>query len=340
MTEPVVSVLVPILNERRHLPEVLAAMRSQRLDGGIEFLLMDGGSTDGTRAMLDAAAREDPRIRVLDNPGRTTPCALNVGLRHARADYVARMDAHTFYPVDYLAVGLDRLRRGDVASVSGPALPWGTGRWSRRVALALGSPLGVGASAFRRAIPAETEVDASFAGVWRRDFLESLGGWDEGWPINQDGELAGRIRARGGRLVVLPQMAARYVPRDSLPSLGRQYFRYGLYKEKTCRRHPHSLRRSHLLAPALVVVVLSAVIAPPGLRRVARRVTVGYWLVVGGDALRLARTAPPKDAAAVPVVMATMHHAWGAGFLAGCLRFGAPWQAIVRVLAPNPRPRR
>src|SRR6059058_4726026 len=133
------SVLVPVLNEEAHIREAVDAMRAQEFEGTIEFLFMDGGSTDGTRAILEELAAEDPRIRVLDNPGRTTPHALNVGLAAARGDYVARMDAHTYYPDNYLARGVERLRRGDVAWVAGPAIPRGEGRWSRRVALALNS---------------------------------------------------------------------------------------------------------------------------------------------------------------------------------------------------------
>src|SRR5919201_3729963 len=82
-----VSVLTPVLNEEAHIRETVAAMRNQEFEGAVEFLFMDGGSTDGTRAILEQLAREDPRIRVLDNPGRGIPQGLNVGLRHARGDY-------------------------------------------------------------------------------------------------------------------------------------------------------------------------------------------------------------------------------------------------------------
>src|SRR5919205_3423900 len=135
------SVLVPVLNEEAHIREAVDAMRAQEFDGEIEFLFMDGGSTDSTRAILEELAASDPRIRVFDNPGRTTPHALNVGLAAARGDYVVRMDAHAFYPPRYVAAGVERLERGDVAWVAGPAIPRGTGRWSKRVALAVTSGL-------------------------------------------------------------------------------------------------------------------------------------------------------------------------------------------------------
>src|SRR2546423_875792 len=141
------SVLIPVLNEERHIRETVAAMQAQRFDGDVEFLFMDGRSEARTKAIREEVAADDPRIRVFDNPRRSSTAGLNVGLRNARGDYIVRMDAHTFYPEDYIARGVERLRRGDVVWVAGPQVPYGVGKWSRRVALALGSWFGTGGSA-------------------------------------------------------------------------------------------------------------------------------------------------------------------------------------------------
>src|SRR2546428_387463 len=141
------SVLVPVLNEERHIRDSVAAMQAQHFDGALEFLFMDGRSGDRTRGILEELAAEDPRIRVFDNPGRSSTAGLNVGLRQARGDYIVRMDAHTFYPEDYIARGVERLRRGDVVWVAGPQVPHGVGRWSRRGALALRPRVGTRGSA-------------------------------------------------------------------------------------------------------------------------------------------------------------------------------------------------
>src|SRR2546423_3940015 len=106
------SVLIPVLNEERHIRETVAAMQAQRFEGALEFLFMDGRSEDRTKAILEDLAGSDRRIRVFDNPGRTSTAGLNVGPRNARGDYVVRMDAHTLYPPDYIARGVRRLRRG------------------------------------------------------------------------------------------------------------------------------------------------------------------------------------------------------------------------------------
>jgi hypothetical protein len=241
------------------------------------------------------------------------------------------MDAHTHYPPDYIALGVRRLERGDVDWASGPQLAVGQGPWSRRAAMALQSRLGVGGAAFRMSPDREIEVDTGFTGVWRRETLESHGGWDEGWPVNQDAELAARVRARGGRIVCLPEMAASYVPRDSLPALARQYWRYGMYRAKTSRQHPESMRRSHVLPPALVLTLAGALVGPGRLARPLRALVALYGLALGAASVGQARPGARRDAILLPAVFATMHLAWGSGFIAGCRRFGPPLAALARL---------
>jgi succinoglycan biosynthesis protein ExoA len=333
-----VSVLTPVLNEEEHIREVAAKMLSQRFDGTIEFIFIDGNSEDRTTDILRELQQADPRVRILRNPRRSTPVALNIGLANARGAFIARMDAHTLYPEDYLAKGVARLRRGDAAHVSGPQLAHGQGTWSRRVALALDSPLGRGGAQFRQASNGEIEVDSGFTGVWPRAVLEAHGGWDEDWHNDQDSELAARIRDGGGRILCLPEMGARYIPRDSLTGLARQYWRYGVYRAKTSGAHPSSMRRSHLLAPSLALSMAAAMLPLGWLRKVGRT-TVAVWCaalvgVAMAEAWRAENTveldASPADVAALPAVFGAMHLAWGFGFLFGCARFGPPWRAIVR----------
>jgi succinoglycan biosynthesis protein ExoA len=317
-----VSVLIPVRNEAAHLRAVAGAMQAQELDGTFELLFVDGRSEDGSRAILEELAAADPRVRVLDNPARRTPHALNLALRAARGQVIARMDAHARYPPDYLARGIARLRAGDVDQVTCPALAEGDGRWSALVALALSTRLGTGGADFRHTSDAEIDVDSGFAGLWRRDTLERLGGWDEGWVNDQDFELAARIRKSGGRIVCVPAMAAGYFPRDSLRALAEQYHRYGFYRVKTSLRHPESLRRSHVVAPGLVLTAAAALAAPRPLRRAARAGLAAYAAAVLATSARAGRPAE------LPLVFATMHFSWGIGFLRACSVLGVPWEAL------------
>jgi succinoglycan biosynthesis protein ExoA len=327
------TVLVPVLNEERHLEAMLATMRAQQLDGDLQFVLADGGSTDRTLEIMRSAAAEDSRIEIVRNPKVHVASGLNTALRAARGRYVARMDAHAFYPPRYLADGVARLRAGGTRWVSGPQHPVGHNAVSRSVATALRSPLGQGGSLkwFQEGdTRAEFELDTGvFGGVWQRETLLEYGGWDEGWQKNEDSELAARFFAQGERLVCLPRMAAEWMPRGSLRSLFEQYLAYGRFRMRTAVRHPDSLRRSHLAPPALVAGgVLALTSGRVGQR--ARRVGLLYGAALAAEGLRLRRGKDLTEALLVPTALLTMHAGHGIGLLGGMAEHGVPWKAIVR----------
>ena len=331
------SVLVPVLNEARYISQAVDAMRRQHFDGDLEFIFADGGSVDQTREILERLAVEDPRIRVFDNPSRSVSSGLNVCLRHARGRWALRMDAHTIYPDDYAARGVARLAEGGTRWVSGPQVPVGHGPVSRAVALALGGSLGRGASrkwgAQDEHDRGEFELDTGvFAGVWERATLMEYGGWDERWPRNSDSEMAARFLANGEHLVCLPAMGGRYTPRDSLRSLWRQYVDYGEFRARTSRRHPRSMRSSHLLAPAILLTGMAAIAAPRPLRRWAQFGELLYVvsLTVAGVRAR-ATSESGSDAALVPAVLLLMHYGHGLGQLKGWMQYGAPYAAVAHL---------
>src|SRR4051794_28393603 len=343
-------------------------MVRQEFDGEIEFLFIDGRSEDRTRAILEELAVDDPRIRVLDNPDRTTAFALNVGLAASRGRFVARMDGHTSYPPRYLADGVERLARGDVVWVAGPQIPRGEGVWSRRVAMALETGLAsIGSKRWGDgSADGEGELDTGvFKGVWPRSVLEQHGGWDSGFPINQDSALAARVLAAGPRILQLPPMGAGYVPRNSLqagappprapsaetsvahPRQGaphrprphprtsspRQSYPYGLHRGKTARLHANSLRRSHLLGPGLVLALAAALVLPRPLRGLARAAVASYFAALVAASVRAALASPERaaDAATLPVVFVVMHGSWGTGFIVSSFKHGPPLRALARV---------
>lgn len=335
---PTASILIPVLNEASWLERTAAIARGQVVAGGVEVIFIDGGSDDGSRAILERLAADDERVRVLDNPERVVPAALNRGLRTARGTYVARMDAHALYPADYVAQGIERLKQGDVEWVTGPALPDAPNGFASSVAAALRSPLGQGGSskwtgASSAALSnGEVELDTGvFAGVWPRATLERLGGWDPAFHVNEDAEMAARVLNDGGRIVCLPAMAARYAPRDSPLRLWRQYWRFGAFRAKTSRRHPIALRAEHVASAALATSVATALVPAGPLRRPARVVAAVWAVVIGAGAVRASTSRSPRDVGGVALALATMHLAWGSGFVWGCLRGGPPLRGLRRL---------
>lgn len=314
------SLIVPIYNESDYIEQLITDIRSQDFTGSWEVLLVDGRSSDDTRAKIKQLTASDTLFRLIDNPERTTPYALNYGLAAARGAVIARMDAHSSYPSNYLSECYQRLLLGDVAWVAGPFIAAGQDRWSRRITLAMNSRLGIGSAQFRRSLDQEIETNTAFCGLMRKTTLLSLGGWDEDWRFNQDAELAARVRKAGGKIVCLPGLDCAYQPRNSLSKLAQQYFRYGLYRMKTIARHSDALSEAHLLPPAVALAGLCSVAG--SLRRPAR-LGLGLWLLALLSSLWPLRKKANSfsDLLTVPICLAVMHLSWGLGALLGMIRF-------------------
>ncbi|HTR97345.1 MAG TPA: glycosyltransferase family 2 protein, partial [Candidatus Acidoferrales bacterium] len=318
---PLVSIVLAVRNEARHIQRALDSVSAQDWPyGRLEILVVDGGSTDGTIAIVDRFVARDPRVRRLANPAGHVAAGLNAGLAAARGDVVVRVDGHCRVPANYVRAGVEALRAGLAECAGGPVRTLGEGFVGRAIALAMSTPFGVGGARFRWAREAG-EVDHVPFGVWRREVFERLGGFDPALVRNQDDEFSDRLRRAGGRIRLLPGAAVDYWCRSSLPALARQYFGYGFWKVRVIRRRggwPSSPRH---LAPAalLLALVLGSALALGTGRIVFALAAPGLeasFLAVA----TLVTLARKRDASALllPAAIATMHLAYGAGFLLAC----------------------
>jgi cellulose synthase/poly-beta-1,6-N-acetylglucosamine synthase-like glycosyltransferase len=281
-------------------------------------------STDGTRDIVDDFRRDHPelRLRLIDNPERSIPSALNRAIAASRGEIVVRLDAHAVPAPDYLDRCLAALKATNAANVGGRWLiePGGEGWMARSIAAAVGDPLGSGDARYRtggRAGPVDTVPFGAFPRAW----LERAGGYDESLLTNEDYELNWRLRRMGGTVWFDPEIRCVYYARPDLTSLIRQYSRYGFWKAQMVRRHPDSLRWRQVVPAASVVgwVVLAAaalVYRPAGWLLLAGVVLYGALLAWRGIVLAV-RQRRWTHLLGVPVALATIHLTWGAGFLAG-----------------------
>ena len=320
---PPVSVVMPIYNEAATIERSLRAMLAQDYPGPVEVICVDGLSDDGTREIIGRIAAEDPRVRLVSNPRRIIPAAMNIGFREARYGLVARMDGHTFAPPDYLRRCVEVLQESGAECVGG--------RWeyvadtymARVIAAAMESRFGVGPGRWRGAKEAG-EADTVPYGLWVRDRVLALGGFDETLLVNEDYELAYRLRQAGGRIYYSPDIRTDYHPRRSLKALWKQYFRYGFWKARMLRMHPRSVRLRHVVAPLFVVgLVAGAVLSFFGSlwRWLYGLALAAYALLVLFFSLRQAARHGWRVLPLLPFAFATLHLAWGAGFLKGVWRW-------------------
>lgn len=308
-----VSVVMPVLNERRHLREAVTRVLDQQLDGELEVVLALGPSTDGTDEVARELAAGDPRVRLVGNPSGRTPNGLNAAVAASTGDVVARVDGHAVLPPGYLQTAVTLLATTGADNVGGVMDARGVTDVELAVAAAMRSRLGVGSARFHTgglAGPAETV----YLGVFRRQALARVGGYDEHFERAQDWELNHRIRSSGGTVWFTPDLRVTYRPRADLRALSRQYFLYGRWRRAVARQHAGTMSLRYL-APPVLVGVLAASLAVAVRRRAALVVPAGYAGALVAGAARIEPGLPRRARAVLPVVLAVMHLSWGVGFL-------------------------
>ncbi len=321
-TLPGVSVVVPVLDEERHLASAVGRILGQDYAGPLEVVLALGPSTDGTDAVAEELAAADPRVVLVANPTGRTPAGLNAAIAAARHDVVVRVDGHALVPADYVATAVAVLVRTGADNVGGLMAAEGETPFQQAVACAMTSSLGVGGAAFHVG-GTEGPADTVYLGAFRRGALERVGGYDESMERAQDWEMNYRIRATGGTVWFSPDLRVTYRPRATVRALARQYLGYGRWRREVVRRHPETVSARYLAAPVAVVGIAAgtalglAGLAGPEWLRIGWAAPLGYaaLVVVGGAAVGRGLDLPAR--VRVPLVLATMHLSWGSGFLLG-----------------------
>ncbi|MCD4748308.1 MAG: glycosyltransferase family 2 protein [Thermoanaerobaculales bacterium] len=323
--EPAVSVVIPCRNEESAIRTCLDSLIVQaEPPGGFEVLVVDGMSDDGTREIVSRYVSLVPKVKMIDNPKRTTPAALNIGIRVARGEVVVRADVHTEYASDYVKCCLEVLRGTLADNVGGPARTTTTGLRQAAIAAGYHSWFSVGGARFHKA-GYEGPVDTVTYGCWPKETFERFGFFDEELVRNQDDEHNIRIVRGGGLVWQSPRIRSWYRPRSGLPDLFRQYFQYGYWKVRVIRKHhlPGSWRH---LVPGLFVVSLLVLLLASTFSKTAR------WLMAAELMTYLCCNMMASYLAArtqrrwglMPILLGvfpTFHISYGMGFLLGVVDF-------------------
>ncbi len=332
-TWPGVSVVVPVLDEERHLADAVGRILAQEYPGDLEVVLALGPSRDRTDEVAARLAARDPRVRTVRNPSGRTPAALNAAIAASRNPVVVRVDGHGLLAPGYVATAVRLLEETGAANVGGVMAAEGVTEFEQAVARAMTSPFGVGGAKFHTGGQAG-EADTVYLGVFRREVLERHGGYDEAMVRAQDWELNHRIRADGGRVWFSPELSVTYRPRATLRALARQYYDYGRWRRVVRRRNPATVSLRYLAAPAALTGVVVGLVAGP-FWRPALLLPLGYAGAVGVGTLASWQGLPARSKAALPLVYATMHLCWGYGFLTSPRSLG---ESPPPPLRPTPTP--
>jgi len=325
-----VSYVMPVLNEAGYLDAAVTSILNQDYPGDTELILALGPSTDGTDALVEKLRKQEKRIRVVQNPGMDIPIGLNLAIAEAHYPVIVRVDAHTELAPGYTARGIAALQRTGAASLGGIMVATGKPGFQAAVARAYNSRFGLGGGAYHGETAHEGPAESAYMGIFRRDILEQVGGFDETLRRGEDWELNYRLRKAGHTVWLDPQLRVSYWPRSDPGKLARQFRATGIWRGELVRRlgRQNSLR---FFAPPLLLVnlVVAAIFIPLHLTGIlsgplgwiTALVYVGPTAYLGLLVIAtISTTGSLIDRLRFAGVLAIMHLSWGAGFIVGVVR--------------------
>lgn len=267
MSLPKISVVLPVRNEARCIGRILDQLIRQTYPAsGYEIVVADGGSTDDTRQVVFARAKDCPvSIRVVDNPGIRSGPGRNVGYRASIGDIILFIDGHCEVPSPRLledTVLLMRETGAECLCRPQPLIAFSPGGTGKIIANARASTFGHGRDSLIYDMQHSGFVHpASSGATYKRAVFDRIGEYDESFDACEDVEFNTRVAAAGFRAYTDPQLAVYYEPRRSFRGLFRQMMRYGMGRVRLARKHPDAASLSQWAPAVLVAFLAVAVVA-------------------------------------------------------------------------------
>lgn len=242
-----ISIVIPCRNEEKFIAKCLDSVLKFECDIDIEILIVDGMSNDATQDIVKIYLERFSHIRLLENPYKTTPYAMNIGIKEAKGEIIVRLDAHAKFPKDYinkLIYWKKELQADNIGGVI-KTLPLNSSLKAKAISFALSSSFGVGNSYFRTGTKKPIEVDTVPFGCYDKNILLKLGLYDTDLIRNQDDELNSRLIQNGGKIWLIPEIVIDYYSRDRFEALFKMFYQYGYFKPLVNKklRYPATLRQ-------------------------------------------------------------------------------------------------
>jgi glycosyltransferase involved in cell wall biosynthesis len=228
-----VSIILPVRNEILTIEKTIEGILSQDYPKSrMEILIADGNSDDGTNNIIKEYAKKEPLIKYIFNKNRIVPTSLNLAIKASKGEIIVRMDAHNFYPDNYISTLVRYLTEYDAGNTGCviKTIPSSDKKVSKAIATGLSSPFGVGNSLFRTGVKKPVYVDTVPFGCFKKEVFKKIGLFDEDLVRNQDDEFNARMIKNGYKILLVPDVEVSYIARDNLKKLSKMLYQYGLFK--------------------------------------------------------------------------------------------------------------
>lgn len=320
-----ISVICPIYNEEKYIGKCIESIMQQDYPKeDMEVLFVDGMSTDKTRSIISEYLPRCPYLRVVDNPHRIVPYAMNKGIEESKGDVIIRIDAHTSYERNYFSALVSRLYELDADDVGAVCKTDVLNKTPKTLAIreVLSNKFGVGNSVFRTGVDKVMEVDTVPFGCWRREVFDKYGLYDTRLVRNQDIELSKRILRGGGKIFIVPDTFCTYYARETYRALSRNNYQNGKWNILTVyyTKQFNSLSLRHFVPMvfvlSLILPLLASIIWLP-LIWIAVASLSAYFLALTAICIKLSVN---KRLNIIFLLCSffVLHLSYGCGSLAGC----------------------
>lgn len=229
---PKVSVIVPCRNEIKYIAACLDTILSNSYPKDkMEIIVVDGLSEDGTRDILNDLSNKYKLIRIIDNPKRNIPTAMNLGIQQAKGDVIMKIDAHSKYDSEYIIKCVKYQIDYKADNVGGIVniIPRENTFISKSIAKVLVQPFGSGNAYIKIGSEKPRWSDSAFVGCFRREVFEKLGLFDENLSRGSDMDLNKRIIKNGGKILLVPEIITNYYCDANFKSFWKHNYSDGVW---------------------------------------------------------------------------------------------------------------
>lgn len=323
---PLVSIIIPMRNETGYIDKCLTSiLQNDYSQDKVEILVVDGMSDDGSRELVQERQKKHPNLRLLDNPKRVTPAAMNIGIKNAQGDVIIIVNGHSYLAEDFIIQSVKHLQEHPDADCVGGTLQSVHETFVGEViALAADSPFGAGGTRYRTKKGEGYTSDTVPYAAYRNEVFHRIGLIDEELFRDQDEEFNYRLIKKGGKIYYTPEIKSYLHTRSSFKKLWRQHLQYGYWKIRVLQKTQLPVSWRHLVPAAFILSLvgsgISAIWSSWGLY--ALSTIAGSYLAAS---LLFSSIISVKKGwrylPLLPLAFGTIHFGYGVGFLKGVWDF-------------------
>jgi len=260
--EKFVSIIIPCRNEEKFIGKCLDSLVTQDYPKEkLEILVIDGGSKDKTKEVVNTYSKKYDFIKLFDNPKNITPTAMNIGIKNAKGEIVSKTDAHTTYQKDYVSKSIRYLFEYNADCVGGIALAKAKSNSliAKAITLVLSDKFG-GGGAFRTRVEKSTFTDTAFGCFYKKEVFEKIGLFNEKLKRSQDIEFNLRLNKAGGKVLLAPDIISYYYPKATFKAFFKHNISDGIWAIYPLKFGAPVFTVRHLAPLAFILILIGTAV--------------------------------------------------------------------------------